>query len=384
MIKPLLRFGLTALTATLFGATGRIPLVQAATFGQQEVDQSKLIAIAAPRGNTGAYQLLILEQTSAQRPCWSESGSNPTVVEPLLLTFNFTGICDRKTDSNGFSIRMGGEDLALNYNLRVVRTTNDLVLIGYPSRDRNAPIIEIGRAYGVIPGEFAKITLNPNWRFAKRTFGEKTLGHIYLASDISLAEMAATTAPPALPTAPPTLPTAPASLETAAPESPAPLSPTVTEAGEDVETETRPPIVLDGQTPTPGLTVAPPVTAPSATPVTEGAPAVENAPAAAIREVIPAGIEGAPGIVVETAIEAEPPSARAPGIVVETAIEAQPPSQGEAAIAGETEASAVPTVESVESEATPASSTPATNPLQIPKSDQEFVVPTQEPTPTFW
>ncbi|WP_448572115.1 DUF3747 domain-containing protein, partial [Trichothermofontia sp.] len=197
-MKPLLRFGLTVLTATLVGATGGLRSVNAATFGQQEVEQSKLIAIAAPRGTTGAYQLLILEQTSAQRPCWAESGSNPTVIDPLLLTFNFTGICDRKTDSNGFSIRMGGEDLALNYNLRVVRTANDLVLIGYPSRDRNAPILEIGRAYGVIPGEFAKIILNPNWRFAKRTFGEKTLGHIYLATDLSLAEMAATTTPPTL------------------------------------------------------------------------------------------------------------------------------------------------------------------------------------------
>lgn len=197
-MKPLLRFGLTALTAALVGTMNGMRPVNAATFGQQEVDQSKLIAIAAPRGNTGAYQLLILEQTSTQRPCWAESGSNPIRVDPLLLTFNFTGICDRKTDSNGFSIRMAGEDLALNYNLRVVRTDQDLVLIGYPSRDRNAPILEIGRAYGVIPGEFAKLILNPNWRFTKRTYEGRTLGHVYLTTDASLADVAATTAAPDL------------------------------------------------------------------------------------------------------------------------------------------------------------------------------------------
>jgi hypothetical protein len=79
----------------------------AATFEQAEVDQNKFIAVAAPFGNN-AHQLLIIEQVSPKRECWSESGTNPVTVEPLLLNFDFTGICGRSTDSNGYSIRMDG------------------------------------------------------------------------------------------------------------------------------------------------------------------------------------------------------------------------------------------------------------------------------------
>lgn len=346
-MKRLLHVGLTVLTTALVGAISGLRPAHAAIFGQQEVDQSKLIAVAAPRGNTGAYQLLILEQTSAQRPCWAENGTRPTIVDPLLLTFNFTGICDRKTDSNGFSIRMGGEDLALNYNLRVVRTTNDLVLIGYPSRDRNAPIIEIGRAYGVVPGEFAKIILNPNWRFAKRTFGEKTLGHVYLTTDMSLAEMAASTTPPALPTAA-------SSLEMAAPPTPS-VSPSALEAGETVEVGT-PPVVREGEMSSPSMAAPPAAVETPGTTLTEG---VSNG--------------------------AQP---SAPTIEVETTIDAatsDPGSTGEntplPAIAVETETTGVTTVESA---VTSPASTAATDPLQVPKSDQEFVVPTRDAVPTLW
>ena len=72
----------------------------AATFDNIEVSADKFVAVAAPYGDNKS-QLLIVEQVSSKRPCWSESGSNPVQVEPLLLNLDFTGICDRKTDSNG-------------------------------------------------------------------------------------------------------------------------------------------------------------------------------------------------------------------------------------------------------------------------------------------
>ncbi|MBE9183062.1 DUF3747 domain-containing protein, partial [Oculatella sp. LEGE 06141] len=164
---------------TLFASTA----VSQATFGQREVDQSTFAAIAAPRGTT-AHQLLILEQVSNARPCWSESGSNPVLVDPLLLTFDFTGICGRSTDSNGYSIRVNGEDLALQYSLRVVNRNNDLVLIGAPS-NRSQPELQIARANGYTQN-FAKLTLNPGWRFTKRTFGDRVLGHVYLTFEGTL------------------------------------------------------------------------------------------------------------------------------------------------------------------------------------------------------
>lgn len=153
----------------------------AATFDQTEVDQSKFIAIAAPFGEK-AHQLLIIEQVSPKRQCWSESGSNPVTVEPLLLNFDFTGICGRSTDSNGYSIRVAEQDLGLDYLLRVVERDGELLLIGSHRTDRKAPEIVIGRTYGLNSG-FSKIFLEPDWRFTRRTYQGKTLGHVYLSSN---------------------------------------------------------------------------------------------------------------------------------------------------------------------------------------------------------
>ncbi len=153
----------------------------AATFEQAEVDQNKFIAVAAPFGNN-SHQLLIIEQVSPKRECWSESGSNPVKVEPLLLNFDFTGICGRSTDSNGYSIRMEGQDLGLQYLLRIVERDGDLLLVGTSRTDRTAPEIILGKTNGLGNG-FSKIVLNPGWRFTRRTYQGKTLGHIYLTSD---------------------------------------------------------------------------------------------------------------------------------------------------------------------------------------------------------
>jgi N-acetylmuramoyl-L-alanine amidase len=152
--------------------------VKAAQFGQQEVDQGKFVAVAAPVRGGSAHQLLVIEQLSNARPCWSESGSAPVAVDPLLVNFDFTGICGRSTDSNGYSIRVNGQDFGLKYSLRVVNRNGDLLLLGAPS-DRTAKEIEIGRANGSTPG-FTKLQLNNGWRFTKRTYDGRTLGHVYL------------------------------------------------------------------------------------------------------------------------------------------------------------------------------------------------------------
>ena len=155
----------------------------AVIFGQQEVDQNEFAVLASPYGS-GSYQLLILEQLNNKRPCWSESGSNPVVVDPLLLQFDFTGICSRSTDSNGYSVRMAGRDFGLLQQLSVVKRNNDLVLISTDLTNRDAPPIVIGQTNGLPPeGQFAKIALNPGWRLTKRTDGSKVLGMVYLTSD---------------------------------------------------------------------------------------------------------------------------------------------------------------------------------------------------------
>lgn len=165
-------------TTTVASSITAVTPVSAGQFGQAEVDQSKFVAVASPYRGGSAFQLLVLEQVSDSRPCWTEAGNQPTLVDPLLLTFDFTGICSRSTDSNGYSIRVNGEDLGLRYSLRIVKQGEDMLLVGSPN-DRSNQSIVVGRTNGV-SDKFAKITLDPGWRFTKRVFGDRTLGHVYL------------------------------------------------------------------------------------------------------------------------------------------------------------------------------------------------------------
>ncbi|MFW6296508.1 MAG: DUF3747 domain-containing protein [Halothece sp.] len=183
-MKLALPLKLATLATVTFSSLIPLGAAKAQTpFGQQEVPQDRFIAIAAPYGeNLSNYDLLILEQVPGKRDCWSTTGSNPTVVEPLLLNFDFSGICNRSTDSNGYSVRIDGEDYGLDYTLRVVRRNGELVLVGTSLFDRSKPELVIGRTNGVTDG-FLEIELDPSWRFTKRTYDGRTLGHIYLTND---------------------------------------------------------------------------------------------------------------------------------------------------------------------------------------------------------
>jgi N-acetylmuramoyl-L-alanine amidase len=179
-----------ALSAGFIAASLPFGSALAVTFGQKEVDQAKFIAIAKPVGQD-SHQLIVLEQVTDKKQCWSESGSQPVIVDPLLLKFDFTGICGRSTDANGYSIRMDGQDLGGKYTLRIRYRNNDMVLVGSPD-DSKDPEIVIGRANGMVK-DFAKIQLDPGWYFSKRTFTTpktdkkpetvKVLGHVYLTKD---------------------------------------------------------------------------------------------------------------------------------------------------------------------------------------------------------
>ncbi len=160
---------------------------QAGLFSHSEVEPANFVAVASPIGGGVKHQLLILEQVKPigkSRACWVEETvvgtTSVTGIKPLLLDFDFTGVCDRKTDSNGYSIRVAGVDLGLRYRLNMVRRNGDILLMGLPNG--SGPELEIGRVGGITPG-FAKIVLNPGWRLGRRTFQGKPLGHIYLVTD---------------------------------------------------------------------------------------------------------------------------------------------------------------------------------------------------------
>lgn len=175
------RLKLVALSTLALSSLTPLKPADAALFSKADLDPGKLALIASPYGNN-AHQLLIVEQVSNSRACWSERSISPTVVDPLLANFDFTGICGRSTDANGYSIRMGDQDLGMQYSLRVVQRNGDLLLVGVSNRDRTAPEIPIGRAGGVTNG-FAKLYLNSGWRITRRVYNNQALGHFYLTND---------------------------------------------------------------------------------------------------------------------------------------------------------------------------------------------------------
>ncbi|MGA1603543.1 MAG: DUF3747 domain-containing protein [Prochlorothrix sp.] len=202
MIKAVLRrftpwavAGATTLGATFGSITSPLPAAAVAEFGQREIDQSSTVLIAKPVSEGQFYQLLILRQISNQRACWQELPGQPTQIDPLLLNFDFSGICERSVDSNGYSVRLGGQDLNWQYRLQLTRQGNQLLLEAVSVSDRAAPPLTIGRTNGLANG-FLKISLDPGWRLTQRTYNGQNLGHLYLTHDQSLATLSGTPTSP--------------------------------------------------------------------------------------------------------------------------------------------------------------------------------------------
>ncbi len=150
-------------------------------FEQQEINQSRVALTATPYNGGYAHQLSVLEQVGKEKACWSEQGNSPTVINPLLLSFDFTNICARGVDGNGYSIRINGEDMYLHYTPRIVEKNGELLLIGKPNRKGNAPLV-IARSHGSAQS-FSKLILEPGWRITKRVYQGKVLDHFYLTND---------------------------------------------------------------------------------------------------------------------------------------------------------------------------------------------------------
>jgi Protein of unknown function (DUF3747) len=165
-----------------FAASHVLPATAAAAFDQKELEPSRVIAVAVPLAQGDRYNLLILEQLSDAKQCWQQNPGNASLIDPLLLQFDFTGICGRSTDSNGYSVRIAGQDRALDYRLSIAKERDHLVLWAVPSRNAQSPALAIARTDTLTSG-FLRLQLNSDWRFTKRTYGGKTLGHIYLTRD---------------------------------------------------------------------------------------------------------------------------------------------------------------------------------------------------------
>lgn len=146
------------------------------------LDPLRFVLVAAPIGTGAKAQLNIYEQVRSSRPCFAVSGLNPAVVNPLLATFDFTGICSRYIDGNGYSLRVGAADLATSYRLSVQRTSDDTLLLALPTRAGAGPEMVVARSKGTGTG-FLQLQFEPGWELKRRAFGGRALGHVYVFRD---------------------------------------------------------------------------------------------------------------------------------------------------------------------------------------------------------
>ena len=165
-----------------------VPGVQAggSLFNAVSVDLSKFVLVSAPIGTGERSQLNIYEQRSDKRPCYAVGSGSPALVDPLLSSFDFSGICNRYIDGNGYSLRIGGDDLGTRYRLTIVNTGSDMELRASPSRDRSMPSYVIATTGGA-GSDFLQLNFQPGWTLKRRAYGEKNLGHIYIYRDAAAA-----------------------------------------------------------------------------------------------------------------------------------------------------------------------------------------------------
>ena len=179
MIKTSLSVSATA--AILFGleATLTTTGVKASIFSAKPVNAENFVIVAAPIGSSVRSKLNIYEQISQERKCYSIQNGTPAIVNPLLNSFDFTGICRWYIDGNGFSLRIGDKDL-VSYKLSIRKNDQDVNLVAYPTSGRNEDEqYLIARAGGKSDG-FLELKLEPGWELRRRHYNEKELGHIYL------------------------------------------------------------------------------------------------------------------------------------------------------------------------------------------------------------
>ena len=179
------RVGLPALVtgALVSVAAGwQKPVGARALFAAADVDADRFVLVSAPIGSGQRSQLNIYEQIRDQKPCFAVGEGRPAAVNPLLSTFNFSGICGRYIDANGYSVRIGGRDLGTVYRLMVSRSGTDNLLLAVPTRSGAGPEMVVARTHG--PGSgFLKFHLEPGWSLKRRQFRDRLLGHIYIYND---------------------------------------------------------------------------------------------------------------------------------------------------------------------------------------------------------
>lgn len=173
-------------------ALGPARVRAAALFDAQPVEPGRFAVLARPVGRDD-WTLLVLEQLREAPLCWQMRADG--LVDPSLNRFDYTGICGRYLDSNGYSLRFargqGGGDGSDGLRLRVEPVGDELQLQA-ASADL-AGVLVVGRA--PLPQRqreaFVAIRLEPGWELQRRRYGSQALNHLYFSHPASARELLA-------------------------------------------------------------------------------------------------------------------------------------------------------------------------------------------------
>jgi hypothetical protein len=160
----------------------------AALFDSQPVEPSRFSVLARPVGED-RWNLVVLEQIAAEPLCWEKRADG--LIDPALNRFDFSGICGRYLDSNGYSLRIGEEDLAARYRLKLQQQGEELQL---QATDADAStVLVVARAPVPLRDKdgFVSLQLEPGWSLQRRVYQEKTLNHLYFANGTPLGQLLA-------------------------------------------------------------------------------------------------------------------------------------------------------------------------------------------------
>jgi hypothetical protein len=164
------------------------PAWAASVFTSQPLDQSRFAVLAQPVGKSD-WKLLVLEQIKPEPLCWEKRSDG--LIDPALNRFDFSGICSRYIDSNGYSLRVGDEDLASRYRLRLEQQGNAVTLLAMTPSQPTELLVGRGTLSQRDREAFVAVELEPGWSLERRAYGSQTLSHVYFANGTSLSQLIA-------------------------------------------------------------------------------------------------------------------------------------------------------------------------------------------------
>ena len=168
MRRTYLRRLLLTGTALILGASSAaLPGGTRSLFDSKPLNQEQFAILARAVGRD-SWKLLVLEQIKARPLCWKDQADG--LVEPSLNSFDFTGICSRYLDSNGYSLRTAGEDTQKSVRLRLRQGQRGLELHALDPNRSTAVVVARARQARRNKDAFVKLKLEPGWQLERRAY----------------------------------------------------------------------------------------------------------------------------------------------------------------------------------------------------------------------